>query len=47
MDACTNARLEGFIVSNETEKLFHRYINGELTQFELNSAVLQMASKCD
>jgi hypothetical protein len=36
--------LEGFVWDDETEALFTRYVDGELTRPELNEAVLKLAA---
>ena len=38
-----NVRLEGFILDDETEALYARYVNGELTRPELNAAILRLS----
>ena len=38
-----NVRLEGFILDDETEALYARYVNGELNRPELNAAILRLS----
>ena len=39
-----SVRYEGFILDEKAEKLFARYVNGELTRPQLNKAVLELAA---
>jgi len=41
--ARNSVRLEGFTLSDEAEALFTRYIDGELTNPELNEVVRKLA----
>lgn len=41
--ARNSVRLEGFILGDDAEALFARYINGEMTRPQLNDAVRKMA----
>ena len=41
--ARNSVRLGGFILSEQAEALFTRYINGELSRPELNDAVRKLA----
>ncbi len=41
--ARNTVRLEGFNLTAEAETLFTRYINGELTNSQLNEAVRKLA----
>lgn len=36
--------LEGFVLDDEAEALFARYVGGELSRDELNAAVLSLAA---
>lgn len=41
--ARASVRLEGFVLDEEAEKLFSRYVAGELSRPELNAAVMTLA----
>lgn len=41
--ARASVRLEGFILSDESESLFASYIAGSLTRSQLNAEVLKLA----
>ena len=43
--ARNSVRLERFILSEQAEALFTRYINGELLRLELNDAVRKLADE--
>jgi tellurite resistance protein len=42
--ARASVALEGFVLDDEAEALFARYVGGELSRDELNAAVLSLAA---